>query len=214
MTARPRAWSMPADTAAWWPKFRLRWMAATFRSACCNSRMSSGRGVPAAVVDQQNLVGNAQRRKRLGKPVVKLADGLLLIEERNHDAENRRVSQDWPGGGLALFRHAMSHHPELLHAAKKPEPRLVELRIMPRRRKGQALKARLARSRGEGAPTSLSPGAPARGFAVRLRKRMIPECLVVRSSKSQEGGRLPEPAPSDRSDPEPTASKLADPPGR
>ena len=83
---------------------------------------------------------------------------------------------------------------------------------MPRRREGQALKARLARLRGEGVATLLLPGAvPARGFAVRLRQRMIPECLVVRSSKSQEGGRLPEPAPYGRSDPEPTASKLADP---
>ena len=39
-----------------------------------------GRGVPAAVVDQQNLVGNAQRRERLGKPVVKLADGLFSLK--------------------------------------------------------------------------------------------------------------------------------------
>ena len=46
-------------------------------------------------------MGNVQFRQGFSKPAVKLADGLLLIEERDHHAENRRVSQDWPGGGLA-----------------------------------------------------------------------------------------------------------------
>ena len=60
--------------------------------------------------------------------------------------------------------------------------------------------------------TLLLPGAQAgRGFRSPAPPAYDSRMLGRATPKSQEGGRLAEPAPYGRSDPEPTASKLADP---
>ena len=53
--------------------------------------------VPAAVVDEQNLVSEIERSKRLIEPPVKLEDVFLLVEQRDDNADDRRSRERSPG---------------------------------------------------------------------------------------------------------------------
>ena len=86
-TAWPRAWSMPAETAAWCPKLRLRWSAATCRSRATSASMRQGVCVPAAVIHQEDLVRQVKGLQDRVEPAVQLRQVLLLVEERDHDAD-------------------------------------------------------------------------------------------------------------------------------
>jgi hypothetical protein len=50
-----------------------------------------GRSVSAAIVDEQDLVAGADRDERLAYTPDQLTDALLLIEDRHHDRDERRL---------------------------------------------------------------------------------------------------------------------------
>ena len=67
---RPRAQANPAANAAVWPKLRVNWIDAHARVARVDLRQPRERRVLAAVVDQDDLVRNAERRERGGQLLV------------------------------------------------------------------------------------------------------------------------------------------------
>ena len=91
--SRPRACAKPAENAAVWPKLRRKRMTRRCGSRACSRARIAKALVRAPVVDDDDFVGAAPRRERLGQLAMQLLEARRLVANRDDDAQVDHVGR-------------------------------------------------------------------------------------------------------------------------